>query len=170
MKRIPFVDDQASPLEGLGRMRSESARQPTAARSPGLYLVIAKPTLVTREKDVFPNALKTDSVRFFGPPVPVEARAVEVRYAKVIHRANVGRRCLNIRMEVHPGSTILLCWSRTRAACTRSSAGPSACRISEGYQIARTVPLRDVGREFPELHPRPRGRVSFLASLSGRRF
>src|SRR5579862_1512650 len=31
-----------------GQVRSESTRQPTAARSPGLNLVTAEPTLITR--------------------------------------------------------------------------------------------------------------------------
>ena len=32
----------------FGQVRSESTRQPTAARSPGLNLLTAEPTLVTR--------------------------------------------------------------------------------------------------------------------------
>src|SRR4030095_11414867 len=32
----------------FGHVRSESTMQPTAARSPGLYLVTAEPTFVTR--------------------------------------------------------------------------------------------------------------------------
>src|ERR1035441_747002 len=44
-------------VEGEGQVRSESTRQPTAASSPGLYLVTAEPTLVTRPTISWPGTI-----------------------------------------------------------------------------------------------------------------
>src|SRR3954471_15451824 len=41
----------------FGQVRSESTMQPTAARSPGLYLVTAEPTLVTRPTISWPGTI-----------------------------------------------------------------------------------------------------------------
>src|SRR4029077_9156896 len=41
----------------FGQVRSESTMQPTAARSPGLYLVTAEPTFVTRPTISWPGTI-----------------------------------------------------------------------------------------------------------------
>src|ERR1700722_2021188 len=58
------------------------------------------------EKYILPDALQTNAVSFFGTPVPVAAGPAKIGNAKVIHPADVRRCCPNVRVEVHPGSTL----------------------------------------------------------------
>jgi hypothetical protein len=58
------------------------------------------------EEDVLPDALQADAVGFFGTPVPVETRAVEVVHAELIDLADVRCRRLNVRKQVHAGSAL----------------------------------------------------------------
>ena len=55
--RVRFGQNCSRPALHWGQVRSESTRQPTAARSPGLYLVTAEPTLVTRPTISWPGTI-----------------------------------------------------------------------------------------------------------------
>ena len=57
---VKFGQKFSSPALHLGQVRSESPRQPTAARSPGLYFVTDEPTFVTRPTIVDHTRTRTE--------------------------------------------------------------------------------------------------------------
>src|SRR5262245_7864704 len=102
-----FGQNCSSPSRQFGQVRSESTKQPTATRSPGLYLVTAEPTLVTWPTISWPGTHGVDRSHRIAPLVTdlmqvgmanaaEENLYLHVAFGRIAPQDRVGRerRCL----------------------------------------------------------------------------
>src|SRR5260370_32504470 len=85
------------------RQEQESCRYRPGSRSCASAIAFGG---LGGQKYVFSDALETDAGSLLRTAIPVGARTVEAGHANVIDYADMRRRRLNVRMEVHPGSAL----------------------------------------------------------------